>query len=186
VGAAFVRDADVLTRAFTEGEAAYLDAFAHDPSTATSQFDLIGGTWADTSMELSAPPRGVRVWAVLREIGRRGVAARVERDTGFARHIADRVRADNRLELLCDAQLSIVCFRYRPPAGMDGNQLTDAIMARLRRDTPFIPTTTVIDGALAIRPCFVNPRTRLEHVDGLVDAVLQFGDDLAGHRGGGA
>lgn len=176
VGATYVRDPGVLTRAFAEGEAAYLEgSFSTEPE-AHSQFDSMGGHWADQSVELSAPPRGPLVWAVLREIGRAGVAARVEEHMGFARHVAERARADDRLELLCDAQLSIVCFRYAPPPGVNGDALNQRILAGLRRDTPFIPTSTVVDEAVAIRPCFINPRTTQQDVDGMVDAVLRLGD----------
>ena len=180
VGATYVRDRDVLNRAFSEGDSAYIpNAFFQDPSAADSQFDMSGGRWADESVELSAPPRGPLVWATLREIGRRGVVDRIERHVGFAGAVADRVRADDRLELLCDAQLSIVCFRYRPPAGVDGDALNERIIERLRRETPFIPTTTVVEGTLAIRPCFINPRTTMREVDGMVDAVLAIGTELA-------
>lgn len=177
VGATYVRDAGALTRAFAEGEAAYLEgSFSHDPS-AQSQFDLMGGQWADQSLELSSPPRGPLVWAALREIGRRGVAERVERHMGFARSIADRARADDRLELMCEAQLSIVCFRYAAPEH-DEDALNQRILERLRRETPYVPTSTVVDGAVAIRPCFINPRTTQREVDGLVDAVISFGEEF--------
>lgn len=180
VGATYVRDAGVLTRAFAEGEAAYLEgSFSRARSGAQSQFEVMAGPWADQSLELSSPPRGALVWATLREIGRRGVAERVERHMAFARSIADRVRRDGRLELLCDAQLSIVCFRYTPPAGVDGDELNRNILERLRRETPFIPTSTVVGGVLAIRPCFINPRTTQREVDGLIDAVCEFGDEAA-------
>ncbi len=178
VGATFVRDADVLTRAFAEGEAAYLEgSFSTVPEDGASQFDLMAGAWADQSLELSAPPRGVLVWAVLREIGRAGLAARIDRHVGFARHLAARVAAEPRLELLCDAQLSIVCFRYAPPPGVDGDVLTARVLERLRRETPFVPSSTVVRGVYALRPCFINPRTTRREVDGLVDAVLRFGDE---------
>lgn len=176
VGATFVRDRAVLARAFAEGEAAYLEGSFSTAPEAHSQFDSMGGHWADESVELSAPPRGALVWAVLREIGRQGVVARVEEHMRFARHVAERVRSDDRLELLCDAQLSIVCFRYAPPAGVDGDALNHRIMANLRRETPFIPTSTVVNGTVAIRPCFINPRTTQREVDGMVDAVLRLGD----------
>lgn len=180
VGAVYVRDSEVLTRAFAEGEAAYLEgSFSPAGGHPRSQFDLMGGPWADQGVELSSPPRGAVVWAALREIGRSGVARRVERHCGFARRIADRARAHARLELLCDAQLSVVCFRYAPLPGMDGDSLTGRILSRLRRETRFIPTSTRIQGALAIRPCFINPRTTLRDVEGLVDAVLRFGDELS-------
>jgi len=66
-------------------------------------------------VELSAPSRGVLAWAVLRELGRAGVAARVERRVGFARHLAQRARQHPRLELLLEPELSVVCF-VTPPA----------------------------------------------------------------------
>jgi aromatic-L-amino-acid decarboxylase len=105
------------------------------------------------------------------------VARRVERHVGFARRVAERARADGRLELILEPQLSIVCFRYRPSAGVDANRLNNRILERLRRETPFIPTSTVVNGRLAIRPCFINPRTTLREVDGLVDATIRFGDE---------
>jgi aromatic-L-amino-acid decarboxylase len=52
------------------------------------------------------------------------------------------------------------------------------ILERLRRETPFIPTSTVVDGVLAIRPCFIVPRTTQEDVDGMVDAVLRIGAEV--------
>ncbi len=181
VGATFVRDEGVLTRAFAEGEAAYLEgSFRDDLAQAHSQFDAMGGPWGDQSLELSAPPRGVAVWAVLREIGRAGVEARVERHVGFAREIADRVRAHPRLELVMEPQLSVVCYRYRPGPGVDADELNRAILDRLRRETSVAPSGTQIGGRFAIRPCFINPRTTEREVAELVDAVVRLGDQLAG------
>ena len=119
------------------------------------------------------------VWAVLREIGRTGVARRVERHVAFARRVAERARSHERLELLLEPELSIVCFRYLPGSGIDADQLNFSIVERLRRETPFVPTTTVVDGRLAIRPCFINPRTTQREVEGLVDATIRFGDELS-------
>ena len=181
VGATFVREAGVLTRAFAEGEAAYLEgSFREDPDQAHSQFDAMGGPWGDQSLELSAPPRGIAVWAVLREIGRAGVVARVERHVAFAREVADRARAHPRLELLMEPQLSVVCYRYRPAPGVDGDELNRAILDRLRRETTVAPSGTEVGGRFAIRPCFINPRTTEREVAELVDAVVRFGDELTG------
>ncbi len=140
----------------------------------------MGGPWADQGVELSAPPRGVAVWAVLREIGREGLVARVERHTAFARAIADEARSHPRLELLMEPQLSVVCFRYRPPAGVDADALNQRILDRLRAETGLAPSSTLVDGRYAIRPCFINPRTTEREVEALVAAVVRFGDELAG------
>ena len=181
VAATFVRDEGVLTRAFAEGDAAYLEgAFTPDDAPAVSQFDRMNGRWADQSLELSAPPRGVMVWAVLREIGRSGVIARVDRHVAYARHIADRAASDPRLEILLEPQLSVACFRYRAPAGIDGDDLNARILERLRRESGQVPSSTVVAGRFAIRPCYISPRTTLGDVDALVDAVIRFGDELTG------
>jgi aromatic-L-amino-acid decarboxylase len=179
VGATFVRDGALLTRAFTEGHAAYLEGSFADEGTFESQFDALAGPWPDQSVELSAPPRGVLVWAVLREIGRAGVHQRVARDLGLARALADRVRADERLELLGEPQLSITCFRYRASGtAAEVDRVNVRILERLRRETPFVPSSTVVGGAFALRACFINPRTTSDVVAGLCDAVVRFGDEL--------
>lgn len=172
--ATYVRDAGLLLRAFAQGEAAYLEgAFSSGEQDAVVQFDSIGVQYADMGAELSAPSRGVMVWAVLRELGRAGVAARVERHCGFAKHVADRVRAHPRLELLLEPQLSITCFRYAAD-----DVVNAAILQQLRRTTSSIPTSTLVEGRFAIRPCFINPRTELAQVDELVDNVIRIGDAL--------
>jgi aromatic-L-amino-acid/L-tryptophan decarboxylase len=179
VGATFVRDEPLLTRAFAEGEAAYLEgSFARHEHPPESQFDVLGGPWADQGVELSSPPRGVLVWAILREIGRSGVARRVERHVGFARRVAARARAEERLELLLEPMLSIACFRYVPSGAADPDALNVALLDRLRRETPFMPTSTRVRGQFAIRPCFINPRSTEADVDGMVDEVLRLGREL--------
>jgi len=184
IGAAFVRDAELLHRAFTEGEAEYLEgSFLAEPE---SPFDSMGPAYADFGVELSSPARGVVVWALLRELGAEGVRAIVQRDVGYAEHLAERVRSHPRLELVTEPKLSICCFRYVPAGGVpEGgaddlalDDLNSRILTALRRDTPFAPSSTVVGGRLALRPCYVNARTTLAHVDGLADAVIAIGDHL--------
>ena len=122
------------------------------------------------------------MWAVLRELGLDGVQATVRRDLAFAQHLADRVRGEDRLELLTEPELSIVCFRYVPLGAADGpelDELNGTILKRLRRDTPYVPSSTKVAGRFALRPCFINPRTTEADVDGLADAVLAVGAKLA-------
>jgi aromatic-L-amino-acid/L-tryptophan decarboxylase len=184
IGATFVRDEELLTRAFAEGHAAYLEgSFSPDTVQATSQFDSMAGRWADQTTELSSPPRGVIVWALLREIGRQGVIDRVDRHVAFARAVADDAVAHPRLELLLEPQLSIACFRYVPAAGAasdaDLDELNGRILERLRAETPLAPSSTRIGGRFAIRPCFINPRTTEHEVRELTEAVVRIGDRLA-------
>ncbi|HEY0690922.1 MAG TPA: pyridoxal-dependent decarboxylase [Kribbella sp.] len=173
-GATFVRDERLLLRAFAQGEATYLEqAFSSQHDNALTQFDSFGVPYGDMGVELSAPSRGVLIWAVLKELGRRGVAERVERHVGLARHVAARAREHPRLELLIEPQLSVTCFRYAADDSVNAE-----ILLRLRRTTRSTPTSTNVHGQLAIRPCFINPRTTLTDADALVDNVITLGDQL--------
>lgn len=181
IGATFVRDAELLHRAFTEEPADYLEG-SFNPESAASPYDDMGVPYADLSIELTSPARGMVVWALLRELGVDGVQATVRRDLGFARRLAERARSEDRLELLTEPELSVVCFRYLPEGGApeaELDQLNEMILHRLRRDTPYVPSTTRVGGRLALRPCYINPRSTEADVDGLADAVLEIGASLA-------
>jgi len=177
IAATFVRDRSILHRAFTQGAAAYLEGSFTDAGVRIS-IDSMGIPYADFAVELSAPARGVVVWSILRRLGREGMRARVRRDNDFARHLAARVRESEALELLGDPVLSICCFRYVGEGIEDLDGFNAALFRRLVQETPYLPSSTVVNGRFAIRPCFINPRTEQVHVDGLVDAVVAIGDEV--------
>ena len=119
------------------------------------------------------------MWSILRELGREGMRARVRKDNDFARHLADRVRESDVLELLAEPVLSICCFRYARADVDDLDAFNAALFRRLVQETDYLPSSTVVNGKYAIRPCFINSRTEQEHVDGLVEAVTTIGNELA-------
>jgi aromatic-L-amino-acid/L-tryptophan decarboxylase len=179
IAATFVRDRSILHRAFTQEAAAYLEGAFADASEVRVSLDSMGVPYADFGVELSAPARGAVVWSILRELGREGVRGRIRHDNDLARHVASRVRASDRLELLAEPVLSICCLRYRADTIVDLDLLNAALFRRLMQETPYLPSSTVVNGSFAIRPCFINARTTLEHVDGFCDAVVRIGDELA-------
>lgn len=173
VAAAFVRDRDILRRAFMQEPADYLE-LSFDDGPPQASLDTIGLDYADWGVELSAPSRGVAVWALLTEIGREGVRGRVVADNDRARRVADAARGHDRLELVLEPTLSVVCFRYR--GSRDPEPVNREIVRRLLRTTPWVASSTTVDGTYVIRPCFINARTRDEHVDAFVAAVVAIGD----------
>jgi aromatic-L-amino-acid decarboxylase len=83
-----------------------------------------------------------------------------------------RVAAEPRLELLAPAQLNIVCFRYRAD---EADRVNGAIVVDIQEAGIAAPSTTTLDGKLAIRAAIVNHRTDVGDLDALVAAVLEFG-----------
>lgn len=178
IAATFVRDRSLLQRAFTQGPADYLEGSFTDSSDVRVSVDSMGIPYADFAVELSAPARGVVVWSILRQLGREGVRDRVRRDNDLARHLADRVRESDCLELLAEPVLSICCFRYADDEVDDLDAFNAALFRRLVQETDYLPSSTVVNGNFALRPCFINPRTKRRHVDGLVEAVTRIGREL--------
>ncbi|HVQ17526.1 MAG TPA: pyridoxal-dependent decarboxylase [Actinomycetes bacterium] len=177
VAASFVRDRGILHRAFTQEPADYLEGAFSDADVQVS-LDSMGIPYFDFGVELSAPPRGVMVWAILRELGRDGMRQRVVDDNNFARHVAERAHLDPRLEVLAEPVLSICGFRYRTDTAADWNDVNSQILRRLARETPVVVSSTVVNGAFVLRPCFINARTSLADVDRFLDTVIAFGDEI--------
>lgn len=181
-GSTFVRDRGVLGRAFTLEPAEYLERVAGVAAPGDSQFEDFGHPLHDFNLEQSARSRGVTVWAALTEMGAAGMRDRVRRHNGFARRLAARVQASRDLEMLAPVTLSICCFRFAPPELRQGahgpaalNELNREILRRLHREHHHIPSGTELDGVFGLRPCYINPRTTEEDVDGLADAVERIG-----------
>jgi aromatic-L-amino-acid decarboxylase len=139
---------------------------------------LAGGSpWpCDFGPDLSRGFRALKTWFTLKTYGADRIGAEIARSCGLARYLETRVRAEPKLELLAPVALNIVCFRYR---GSNPDALNTAIVAELHERGIAAPSTTTVDGKLAIRACFINHRTQPGDVDALVEAVLAQGQALA-------
>lgn len=177
IGTTFVRDRGLLQRAFTQGASDYLEGTVSRESARHSLDDL-GVPFSDMGIELSAPCRGAVVWALIQEIGKEGLAARVRRHNAMARHLARRVESHPNLELLLEPTLSICCFRYVSGQYGDLDELNRKIHRQLIHNGTNMPSTAQVNGALAIRPCFIGARTSFGYADDLLDEVLLVGQQL--------
>jgi glutamate/tyrosine decarboxylase-like PLP-dependent enzyme len=128
----------------------------------------------DLGPDLSRGFRALKVWFTLQSFGAEALGAVAERSCALARYLADRIAAEPELELLAPVPLNIVCFRYRAPAERV-DALNRTIVEDIQEAGLAAPSTTTIDGALAIRAAFVNHRSRQEDAEALVAAVLAAG-----------
>lgn len=183
VAATFVRDRQLLYRAFTQEPSDYLEGAIKQETNAAPKIDHslddFGVPYYDYGVELSAPCRGVVVWAMIREIGVEGMTQRVKRHNDMAAYIAMAAKELPNLELLLEPTLSICCFRYVAPGIDDLDSFNRQLHRRLIRENQNLPSTTQVNGKLALRPCFVGARTNHVHAESLLKDVLRIGQDLA-------
>lgn len=138
-----------------------------------------GSSWpCDLGPDLSRGFRALKTWFTLKTFGTERLGAVIARTCALARYLEMRISAEPRLELLAPVQLNIVCFRYR---AADANKVNGDIVVDLQESGIAAPSTTILDGQLAIRAAIVNHRTDTVDIDALISAVLEFGAQRAGN-----
>ena len=126
----------------------------------------------DLGPDLSRGFRALKTWFTLKTYGTDKLGAIITRTCALAAYLETRILAEPRLELMAPVQLNIVCFRYR---GREANKLNGDIVIDIQESGIAAPSTTILDGQLAIRAAIVNHRTDKRDIDALISAVLDFG-----------
>jgi glutamate/tyrosine decarboxylase-like PLP-dependent enzyme len=141
-----------------------------------------GEAWpCDFGPDQSRGFRALKVWFTLQVYGSKKLGEVISNTCSLARYLKHRVESEARLELVAPVDLNIVCFRYRS----NGDELNRNLVADLQESGIAAPSSTVVDGRLAIRVAIVNHRTTRREIDELLKAVLAFGSKQARGASGG-
>ncbi len=170
-GCVLIRDRDAHLRAFSERP---------DYLAAAERGLAAGNPWpVDFGPELSRGFRALKIWAHLLEHGTDKLGAAITRNVEQAGWLGAKIDATPDLELLAPATLNIVCFRYAPAGTDDLDALNEAIVIELQENGTAVPSTTRINGKLAIRVNLTNHRTTRPDLDLLLTEILRIGRDLS-------
>ncbi|MBT7614090.1 MAG: aminotransferase class V-fold PLP-dependent enzyme, partial [Rhodospirillaceae bacterium] len=85
------------------------------------------GSPHEYSFQLTRAFRALKVWSTLSHVGARAFRETVSRHNTIATQLAKIVEESDDLELLAPSSLSIVCFRYAPPALAGDNERLNAV-----------------------------------------------------------
>jgi glutamate/tyrosine decarboxylase-like PLP-dependent enzyme len=131
----------------------------------------------DWTPEFSRRARAFPIFAVLRSLGRSGVAELVERGCALARVAAERLALLPDVEVLSDVVLNQVLFRF------DDDAATDAALTAIQRSGEVWLSGTVFAGRPAIRLSVSNWRTTEDDIERVVQVCAQLERDrsLATH-----
>jgi aromatic-L-amino-acid decarboxylase len=136
----------------------------------------------DSTLEYSRPFRSLKLWLAFRVHGAAAFRHYLEHTLALARRFEALLAGDESFELLHRPQLSTVCFRHVPRAGMRPAEL-DAhnrdLAHALQEDGRVYLAPAAVDDRICLRVCFVNFRTREDELDGIVDVVREVGARLA-------
>jgi aromatic-L-amino-acid/L-tryptophan decarboxylase len=135
----------------------------------------------DYGVDLSRGFRALKTWFTLMFYGAAAIGAAVSRACSLARYLERRIKVTPELELLAPVELNIVCFRYRAE---DSDQVNARIVVELQESGSVAPSSTIINGRVAIRAAIVNHRTGQNDIHRLVERTLALGrrlNNIAAH-----
>ncbi len=135
---------------------------------------LDGTNWVPES---SRRARGVAVYAALRSLGRKGVAAMIESNCALARRMAERLGAAPGVEVLNEVVLNQVLVRFSPTTGdradpAAADALTRDVIARVQREGTCWLGGTTWHGMAGMRVSVSNWSTTEADIDRSADAIL--------------
>jgi glutamate/tyrosine decarboxylase-like PLP-dependent enzyme len=124
----------------------------------------------DWTPEASRRARAVPVYAVLKTLGRSGLADLVERCCALASRFADRLRRESGVTILNDVVLNQVLVRFN---GRDGANITPGVIDLIQRDRTCWCGGTMWRGEPAMRISVSNWRTSESDIERSALAILQ-------------
>lgn len=172
-GFILMRDAKIQRAAFSE-RPDYLEGATRGLAA--------GNPWpCEYGPELSRGFRALKIWYHMAHFGLDRIGAAIAMNCAQASALGDMVNATGRLTLLAPVALNIVCFRF-DPGGLDEaalERLNGDIVIALQERGLAAPSTTRINGKLAIRVNLTNHRTTLADLEFLVKHITALGAELA-------
>ena len=122
----------------------------------------------DTGVQLGRRFRALKLWFVLRSFGARRIREHLAEHIRLAQVLAGWIDAHADFERMAPVPLSVVCFRWKPPASIATDAALDAANEKLidlvNQTGEVFLSHTKVRGRYAIRLSIGNERTRLEHV----------------------
>jgi glutamate/tyrosine decarboxylase-like PLP-dependent enzyme len=121
--------------------------------------------------ELSRRARGFATWAMIRQLGRAGLAEMVDRDCRIAAHIGENLAREPGITLVCPVVLNQFMVRFSAD-GWDDDALTLAVVERVQADAVAFIGSSLWRGQWVMRASVCSIATTLADADLTVAAVI--------------
>ncbi|RAH68293.1 pyridoxal phosphate-dependent decarboxylase family protein [Aspergillus aculeatinus CBS 121060] len=127
----------------------------------------------DLSVELTRPARAMSLWFMLRVLGEGRIGRMIDYGIDMAASVQARLQAREGWEILTNAKLGIVTFRYNPgTCSGDGlDRINTTISDRLVEDNLAGIFSIRVSGVVGLRMCCITTRLSEEDIDQFIQQV---------------
>lgn len=161
--ALYVRDADLLARAFT-----LVPEYLRSAETNVRNY-------MDYGLQLGRRFRALKLWFVLRYFGAEGLRERLRAHIALAQTFAQWVQAEPGWEVVAPHPFSVVCFRFAPPGADEAGieRLNTRIMEAANASGDLFISHTKVAGRFALRMAIGNLQTTQDDVLGAWQTLVK-------------
>ena len=149
LSAFYTREPEILRR-----------AFSLVPEYVKTAEDPRAVNYMEYGVQLGRRFRALKLWFVMRNLGREGVCAIIRSHIEYAQRLAGLIRAHPDFEIAAPTPFSLVCFRYR---GSDDDNR--ALLETINASGKAFLSHTVLNGRFVLRLAIGNMETRWEDVE---------------------
>jgi aromatic-L-amino-acid/L-tryptophan decarboxylase len=146
LSAFYTRHPDILRRAFSLVPE-YLKT-AEDPRAVN---------FMDYGVQLGRRFRALKLWFIMRQYGRQGIAHLIRAHLGYAQRLAALIESSPDFELAAPVPFSLICFRYR-----GSNEDNRALLEKINASGKAFLSQTVLNGRFVLRLAIGNMGTTWE------------------------
>jgi len=159
----YTRRPEVLRRAFTLS-----------PEYLRTDEDTRAVNFMDYCLPLGRRFRALKLWFLMRRLGREGLAELIRNHVSWAKWLAGQMQEDGRFEIVAPVRLSLVCFRYR---GSD--EENRRLFKTVNDSGEAFLSHNVLDGRFVIRCAIGNAKTTKEDVETVWRLIREAAEKLS-------
>ncbi len=161
---------------FVDDRQALLNALSILPEYLRNQATASGQVidYRDWQISLGRRFRALKLWMVIRQHGREGLAQLVREHVQLATEFEAWIHDSEAFELVVPRQLNLVCFRHRR-----GNAFNEQLVERLNRDGRIYLTHTKLGDIYTLRMSIGQWQTKAEHIEQAWQLIQRTAEDLA-------
>lgn len=161
IGTVLVKDLSCLLDSFSY-DASYLRDYTDNPGQVSP---------ADLSPELTRNFRGLKLWLPLKLYGIKPFRAALEEKLLLAQYFYTEIQKTNGIEIICPPELSIVTFRYVPPAANNANAFNTELIKNIQATGKVFMSSTLINQNVYLRMACLSFRSHLVHVQLAIEVI---------------